>query len=170
MSAYLVIRVLHVLCGATWLGMTVLSAWFLMPAVGEVGPDAAKVMAALERRRMPAVIPIVATTAVLSGIWLYWRFTAGFSPEISGSRGGMAFGLGGAIGIVALILGAAVISRSLVKAREAMMKAVGLPEGAERKALMGQARQLQGRALLFARIVGVLLIITVSLMAIGHYV
>ena len=99
-----------------WVGMAIFSAFFLMPAMKEVGPDGAKVMAALERRGLVAFIPIVVIISVLSGVWLYWRYTGGFSPEISRSHAGMAFGTGGAIAIVAAIIGIAIVSRSLAKA------------------------------------------------------
>ncbi len=52
---YLLVRFLHVLAGAIWVGMATFSAFFLMPAMKEVGPDGAKVMAALERRGPPRV-------------------------------------------------------------------------------------------------------------------
>jgi uncharacterized membrane protein len=42
---YLTVRFLHVFAGALWLGMAIFSAFFLMPAIKEVGPDGGKVMA-----------------------------------------------------------------------------------------------------------------------------
>ena len=85
-------------------------------------------MAALERRGLLAFIPIVVSVSILSGVWLYWRYTGGFSPEISRSHAGMAFGTGGALGILAAIIGIGVVSRSLAKATALTKQAMTLPE------------------------------------------
>jgi len=170
MSVYLVVRVLHILCGALWLGFAVFSAWFLMPAVEDAGPDAAKVMAGLERRGLTAAVPIVATITILAGIWLYWRYTAGFSPEVSRSHAGMTFGMGGVTGILAFIIGAATVSRNMVKARKLMMRAAGLPEGEERRGLMVAAARHRKTGRTATSVVAVLLVITVALMGVALYI
>lgn len=163
---YLVIRFLHVLAGALWVGMAVFSAFFLMPAVKELGPDGGKVMAAIERRGVVAFIPIVVSISILSGIWLYWRYTAGFSHEISRSHAGMAFGAGGAIAIVAAIIGIAVVSRSLAKATALSKQAMTMPD-AGRAAAMATVQQLRARGMGAARVVAVLVIIVIGLMSVG---
>ena len=163
---YLLVRFLHVLAGAIWVGMATFSAFFLMPAMKEVGPDGAKVMAALERRGLVAFIPIVVIVSVLSGVWLYWRYTGGFSPEISRSHAGMAFGTGGALGILAAIIGIAIVSRSLAKATALTKQAMTLPE-AQRGSVMAPVAGLRQRAMMGARIVAVLVIITIGLMSVG---
>ena len=163
---YLTVRFLHVLAGAMWVGMAVFSAFFLMPAIQEVGPDGGKVMAALERRGVVVLIPIIVSISVLSGIWLYWRYTGGFSPEISRSHAGMAFGTGGAIAIVAAIIGIAVVSRSLAKATALTKQAMTLPE-ANRGAAMATVQQLRKRGMMAARVVAVLVIIVIGLMSVG---
>ncbi len=163
---YLTVRFLHVLAGAIWVGFAVFSAFFLMPAVLEVGPDGGKVIAALERRGLVAVIPIVVSISILSGLWLYWRYTAGFSPEISRSHAGMAFGTGGAIAIVAAIIGIAVVSRSLAKATALTKQAMAMPESG-RAATMATVKALRTRAMNAARIVAVLVIIVIGLMSVG---
>ena len=56
----LVLRFAHVFFGALWVGMMAFQTFFLMPALAEVGPDAGKFMAALMRRRIPVILPIVA--------------------------------------------------------------------------------------------------------------
>ena len=49
--------------------------------------------------------------AILSGFWLYWRYTGGFSPEGSRTHAAMAFGTGGIIAVLAFLIGALMISR-----------------------------------------------------------
>jgi uncharacterized membrane protein len=169
-SAYLVVRLLHVVLGAIWVGTVTFSAFFLMPAMQEAGPDAAKVMAGLQRRRFMDVLPIVALINVVSGLWLYWRFTAGFDAAISASRAGVVFGTGGAVAIVAFTIGVFVMRRSALRAGALAARAAGTTDAGERSKLMGQAQALRGRAGRAGRIVAVLLIITTLLMAAGHRV
>jgi uncharacterized membrane protein len=163
---YLTVRFLHVFAGALWAGMAIFSAFFLMPAMKEVGPDGAKVMAALERRGLVAFIPIVVSVSILSGLWLYWRYTGGFSPEISRSHAGMAFGTGGAVAIVAAVIGIVVVSRSLAKASALTKQAMAMPE-AQRASVMAPVAGLRLRAMMGARIVAVLVTITIGLMSVG---
>jgi uncharacterized membrane protein len=169
-STYLVVRLLHVLLGAIWVGTVTFSAFVLMPALQEAGPDAAKVMAGLQRRRFMDLLPIVALINVLSGLWLYWRFTAGFDATISASPGGIAFGTGGALAIVAFMIGVLVMRRSLIRAGGLAARASSTTDPAERSKLMGQAAALRIRAGRAGRVVAVLLIITTLLMAAGHRV
>jgi uncharacterized membrane protein len=163
---YLTVRFLHVLAGAIWVGMATFSAFFLMPAMKDVGPDGGKVMAALERRGFLAFIPIVVSVSIVSGVWLYWRYTGGFSPEIGRSHAGMAFGTGGAIAVVAAVIGIAVVSRSLAKATALTTQAMALPE-AQRASAMAAVPGLRQRAMTGARIVALLVIVTVGLMSVG---
>lgn len=163
---YLTVRFLHVLAGALWVGMAIFSAFFLMPAMKEAGPDGAKVMAALERRGFVAFIPIVVSIAVLSGLWLYWRYTGGFSPEIRRSHAGMAFGTGGALAIIAAVIGIVVVSRSMAKASALTKQVMAMPESS-RASAMAAIGQLRQRAMMGARIVAVLVTITIGLMSVG---
>src|SRR6266705_2806990 len=56
----LILRFAHVFFGALWVGMMAFQTFFLMPALAEVGPDSGKLMAALMRRRIPVILPILA--------------------------------------------------------------------------------------------------------------
>jgi hypothetical protein len=106
----------------------------------------------------------------LSGIWLYWRFTGGFNPELSGTIAARVFGAGGAAGILALIIGGPVVGRNLKKAAALMPKATSLPDGPERTVVTAQISAMRRRAIIASRIVVFLQIIAVTLMAMGHYV
>ncbi len=167
MSVYLTIRVLHVLAGAVWLGVAVFGAFFLMPSVRDAGPDGAKVMIALERRGFFALVPILAVSSIVSGLWLYWRYTGGFSSAISHSHAGMAFGTGGALAIVAAIIGGAVISRAAATSTALAREAATMPEGPNRTAALADAAVLRQRAQAAARVVAILLLLTAALMSVA---
>jgi uncharacterized membrane protein len=167
---YLATRVLHVVLGAFWMGAIVFAAFYLMPAVAEAGPDGAKVMAGIVRRKYLNVVPIVALVNIVSGFWLYWRFTGGFDPGLSGTPGAMVFGTGGILAVVALHIGLLGMRRNILKAGALTAKASALPDGAERAALMAEANARRKRAFRAGPIVAIILILTTALMALGHYV
>ena len=75
-----VARIIHVLGGVIWVGSMFFVSVFLIPAMTEAGPDAAKVSAALNRRNWMVVVPVIALLTILSGLWLYWRASSGFNP------------------------------------------------------------------------------------------
>ena len=50
---------------------------------------------------------------ILSGAWLYWILTAGFQPQAIASTAGLVYGVGGLAGLLAAIIGGAVIGRSV---------------------------------------------------------
>ena len=43
----IILRFVHIGAGATWVGMMTFATFFLAPALGDVGPEGGKVMAAL---------------------------------------------------------------------------------------------------------------------------
>ncbi len=164
---YLTIRVLHILGGALWVGVSVFAAYFLIPAVGDSGPEGGKVMQALERRGYIPLFPVLALTSILTGIWLYWRYTGGFSPEISRSHAGMAFGLGGALAVIAAIVGGALLSPAAIKVRKFMQEAATTSDPAARASAISQATAARQRMVAVARVAAWLLIVTLVLMSIA---
>ncbi|HJP99636.1 MAG TPA: hypothetical protein VJ862_13835 [Rhodanobacteraceae bacterium] len=51
-------------------------------------------MQTLQRRKLHAFMALAAIFTVLTGLWLYWRFTGGLEEEVMLSPGGLAFGIG----------------------------------------------------------------------------
>jgi uncharacterized membrane protein len=169
MTTYLVVRTVHIVATGIWLGIAVMSAVFLMPSLRETGPDGGKVMAAMQRRGLISFVPIVATFSIASGLWLYYRYTAGFSPELSRTPPAIAFGVSGLIGIVAYLVGIP-IGPSMARARRLMTEAAALPEGTDRTARLEQAERLRNRAMFLARIGALLLLITATIMSVALFV
>lgn len=168
-SLVVVLRLVHVVCGALWVGMVFLSTFFLLPAVEDAGPDGGKVVAAMQRRGLMTVIPILAIGALVSGIWLYLRASAGMPAEFGRSRMGMAFGLGGLAAIVAWLLG-------MVVARPSMMRAMALPQSLgsstsaeERQRVMNEVQRLRARSAASGRMTAYLLVFAVAAMAVARY-
>jgi hypothetical protein len=164
-----VLRLVHVVTGALWVGMMAFSAFYLMPAVQEVGLDGGKVMAAIQKRGLMTVMPLLALGALISGIWLYIRAAAGMPAEFGRSPVGMALGLGGLAALAAWLLGVAVVRPSMMKAM-ALGQSIGSSASAEeRQRVMGEAQRLRGRAAGAARATAYLLLFAVAAMAVARY-
>lgn len=170
MTTFLTIRVLHVVAAALWLGGAALAAYFLLPALRDLGPDAGKTVAALQRRRFLSYIPATAGVTVVTGFWLYWRFTAGFDPVMSRSSAGMMFGVGGILGLVTAALGDLLVARRMRGAVALATQAAAMPDGAEKTALLQTAGLLRAAAGGAAKLIVLFILAVMVLMTLGHYV
>jgi hypothetical protein len=122
----------------------------------------------LQRRGVMNVIPIIALGTIVSGLWLVQRLYGGMGGLMA-SRAGQAFALGGAVSVVAFILGITVM-------RPAMLRAVALAQAAgsaqsdhEREVRMAEVQRLRARAAAMARGVAWLLLLAVAAMAVARY-
>lgn len=160
----LTLRVIHVLGACIWVGAAFFAAWFLIPSLRDAGPDAAKVMAGVQRRKWMVVLPVIATITVVTGFWLYRPYM--------GAEGNAAkyLGFGGVIGVIALILGAGMASRFMNGASKLTAEAAAMTDAAARGAAMKSAAVMRDKALLWARVVSVLVIVAAILMTMAMYV
>jgi hypothetical protein len=144
----LVLRLVHVGGGALWVGMMVFMVFFLTPAIAEAGPqEGGKLMAALQRRRLMVIMPVIALLTIGSGIWLMLR--------LYGGRPGMALNLGAAAAILAFLIG-------IIFMRPAMMRATVTTDPAE-------AQRLRARGAKLGRLVAWLLLFALGAMAVARY-
>ena len=137
--------------------------------MADMGPAGGQVMGALGRRGFLTYMAIVPGTTVLTGIYLYWRFTGGFDTAVMGTHAGMAFGIGGLLGLASLIIGGSVIGRSGQALLALGEKMPTLPP-AEQAAAAQEMAKLTARADGGGKVVAVLTVITIVLMALGHYI
>lgn len=168
-AVFLSLRVVHVLLAAVWIGMTVFTSMLLMPVIEGAGPSGGQIMLALERKGLTAVFASIGGITVLTGIYLYWHFTGGFDPEISRTHAGMAFGVGGVAGLVALIIGGSVIGRSSKKI-VGLMEQLPTASDAQKAVIMREAGTLRARIKTFGTIVLVMQVVALVLMAVAHYI
>jgi uncharacterized membrane protein len=165
----ILLRLIHVVFGAVWVGMVVLATFFLQPAVQEAGPEGGKVMGAIQRRGLMTVVPILALGTIVSGLWLYLRAAAGQHAAFARTPVGMAFGLGGLAAIVALVIGMTVLRPSMLKAA-ALGQSLGASTAAEeRQRVSAEAQRLRGRAEIAGRVTAYLLLFAVAAMAVARY-
>lgn len=166
----IILRLLHIVAGAAWVGFAVFVAFLLGPAIQDSGPEGGKVMGALMRRGMMVAMPLLAVTTLLSGLWLYWKVSAGFNSAYMGSPAGAMFGAGGALSILAFALGMT-ISRPAMMKVTALMQSLGAstpPD--ERERTMKEVAHLRARASAASRWLSLLLVAALACMAIARYV
>lgn len=168
-SWFLVLRAAHVLLAALWLGAAFMLSVFVMPAVRDVGPGGGQFMQTLHRRKLDAFMAFAAILTVLTGLWLYWRFTSGLDEEVILSPGGLAFGIGGICGLLAMILGGAILGRGFARITALGERATALPE-AERATHMQEIESLRKRLGVAGKLILLLMVLALVLMAIGHYI
>ena len=154
---FLLLRVAHVLLAAVWIGMTAFVTQLLMPTIKEPGGmGGAPLAQAMMRRGLHIYMAALGGTVVLTGFYLYWRFTGGFDPVLSGTRGAMVFGTGGIFGTLALILGGALVGKNAKKMAAATTTS--------------EFEAARDKTATYGRIVLVLQLIAIAAMALGHYV
>lgn len=155
----LVMRFAHVFFGALWVGMMFLTTFFVMPSLAEAGPDAAKVSAGLQRRRVMVITPIFALITLTSGMYLFNRLAGGNTAALIGTPMGLAFVLGAVSSLIAFLLGIIVMRPAMVKAQQ-----LGQSGGPA-----AEIQRLQRRGAVVGRIVAILLLFTLGAMAVARY-
>jgi uncharacterized membrane protein len=167
---FLTIRAAHVLVAALWIGSTVFMATLLMPAVEATGAAGGQLMARLQRRGFPIYMEAIGVTTVLSGLYLLWHFTGGFDPSVSTSHAGLAFGVGGAAGVLAGVIGGAVVGRSAKKLTRLTGNAMTIADDDVHRSLLAEIASLKRRMRSGTRVVVGLQTVALVFMSVGHYV
>ncbi len=155
----LVMRFAHVFFGALWVGMMFLTTFFVLPSLAEAGPEASKVAAGLQRRRVMVITPIFALITLASGMYLFNRLAGGNHAALMATPMGLAFVLGAASSLIAFLLGIIVMRPAMVKAQQLTKSGGPAPE----------IQRLQRRGALVGRIVAILLLFTLGTMAVARY-
>ena len=164
-----VLRLIHIVFGVFWVGGIFFFTWFLLPTAQTLGPAAGPVMDHLTRvRKMPSGLLHAAWASVISGFALFWHDSAGFQGPWMASRMGMVLGTGGVLALVAIGIGLTVnvptLKRVGALAAEIQAKGAPTPEQAV------EMQRLQRRLGIAVRAVALLLLLTLSSMALARYV
>lgn len=169
MSALVILlRLIHITGGVMWVGFGVFMALVLGPAMERMGPDGAKVLPAIGPSLHTKVMPLIAILTILSGAWLYWIVSGGFSPVYMRSRMGMALGTGGVAAITTFILGLVVIRPAMTKSMM-LMQGMGSAPADQKSAIAAEAKVARDRAILFGKIGTTLLVVATVFMAVARY-
>ena len=108
MDQWLVItlRIIHIFTGAAWVGGAFLLFGFLIPTSKRLGPAAGSsyLNRFLDHPWFSRYISGVEGLAVLTGLILYWNASGGLEAVWLTSPTGLAFAIGGAAAIIAIVL------------------------------------------------------------------
>src|SRR2546422_8066160 len=77
-ATMILLRVIHILSGAFWVGATFFLVGFLQPVVAASGPEGGRLMRRLtSQKRFQMAMPVAAGLTILSGLALHGRGSAG---------------------------------------------------------------------------------------------
>src|SRR5437870_6804027 len=161
----LVLRFAHVFFGALWVGMMAFQTFFLMSALAEAGPDGGKLLAALIRRRIPVILPIVALITLVSGFWLFQRLSGGAAAGLMRTPMGLAFGSGGLAALLAFLLGIVVMRPAMMRSTE-LAQSLASASSEERAMRSAEIQRLRARGAMTGWVVMILLLSALGGMAV----
>jgi uncharacterized membrane protein len=164
----LVLRFAHVFFAALWVGMMAFQTFYLMPALGEAGPDAGKVMAGLMKRNIPTVMLVIAVIALVSGFWLFWRMSGGAPAALLATPMGLGFAVGGGAALLAFILGISVVRPAMMRSMQ-IGASLATASAEERAKSMAEVQRLRARGVVGGRVVAFLLLFALGAMAVARY-
>ena len=112
----ILLRVIHIGASIIWVGSSLFLHLFVEPTLHALGPQGGPFMKHMvEKRRLPVVIAGSGVITVVVGVWLYWRYTSGFDPDLVTSDSGLGFLIGGIAAVVALVIGVVVVRPRVVR-------------------------------------------------------
>jgi len=168
---FLVIRAVHVLVAALWIGSTVFVSTLLMPTIETSGPAGGQVFAGINRRGLHIYMATLSLTTLASGLYLLRHFAGAFEVStVVATHAGIVFATGGVSGILAGVIGGGVVGRGSAQITALMGAAVPLPDGPAKGSLLQQAAALRQRVKMATRVVIALQMAALVCMAVGHYV
>ena len=167
---FVALRVLHVVAGAVWVGSVVWMNRFLMPATEALGPSGGQLMQHINQvLKLPRFMIRIAVVTVLTGLTLYGWDASASGGRWASSPSGIAFGLGGALAIVTMVVGLGVASPTAQKlgVLAAAVQSAGRAPTPEERA---ELTQLRTRLVQSSRVAMILLILAAAAMAGARYV
>jgi|KBSSwiStaDraftv2_1062776.scaffolds.fasta_scaffold06382_5 hypothetical protein len=132
MTPWLGIKLLHILLGAFWFGGAVVGTFYLTAAARALGPAAAPVLKyVIGVRKLSVALNIAAGINVLTGLALYDRLSEHFRRPLLLTFYERMLTFGAVFGILAVIWGGAVVSRSAKRLGAITMTMSGPPTPAQ---------------------------------------
>ena len=158
----ILLRIVHIVSGAIWVGASILLIGFVEPTASASGQTGSQFMQRLGSR-MGIFITIVAVLTVLGGFALY-----GMLGYRLNTTAGATFLVGGLIALVSLVVGGAITGPTTARLGRlgAEIQSGGKPPTTEQ---MAQLQALQGRLRMGGRVNVVLVLIAITLMAVARY-
>jgi hypothetical protein len=145
----LALRLVHIGAGAFWAGSVYAFLLFVQPAAAKVAPSSTPFLyELLNGRRFSAIILASAATTVAAGLYLLWRTSNGFDPDLLFGIGRLGYTVGGTAGVLTFAIGGGyVFPRTLTVERTiGAILTDGRPPTAEEQALLARTARESRRA------------------------
>lgn len=164
----IILRLLHVVVGALWVGAGIMMAFFILPTVRATGAVGSQFAGALmQQSRLAAWLAAAAVITILSGAALYGMFYADLPWDSFGPH--IAYGIGGLLALIVFALGALVSGRT-ARRLAALGKAIAAQGSPPKPAQAAERDRLSVRITTVSFINAALLLLSIALMAVGRYV
>jgi uncharacterized membrane protein len=166
MNAFIIVlRLIHILAGVFWVGGSMMTYFFVSPAVAATGDSGQKMMGHMVTKgRMTTRLTVAAVLTVLAGAILYWIDSGGFTSAWTSSATGWGFGIGAVFALIGLGTGM-MVGRNAAKLGSIAAAAQGKPSP-EQIAEMQSAQKQMATA---SRLSTFALIIALACMATARY-
>lgn len=163
----LILRLIHVVGGIIWVGSTVFSFVFLLPAVAQAGAAGGQIMIGLQKRKMFTVLPVVAILTMLSGVRLMQIVSGGFSPSYFATPMGKGYAISGLLAIIGFLIGVTVARPGAIRLGKLQQSAVS--DESSKEMIQKEIRALRSRVAMAGTTTLVLLLLSAAGMAISRY-
>lgn len=139
----LVLRLIHIVSGAFWVGAVFTFFFFIQPTANALGPDGQQFVLDLTRRRRFSVFVLGAgALTVAAGLTLLWIDSSGFDLDWMSVPPGMGFTVGGVAALTAFVVGSLIVfpQTRRIEAIAGRLAAEGRPPTGEELAAIDAAR------------------------------
>ena len=169
MSALFVLaRLIHISTGVFWVGAVLFVNFLLGPSVMAAGPDGAKVMQELVRRRYYEIVIGAATLTIASGFYMIGVDSGGFEAAWFATRFGQGISTGMLAAVLAYVLGVFIVRPALYRML-ALGGQMAQASPGDRPAIQQQMAVARARLVTVGGVAAVLLLVAVSAMAVARY-
>lgn len=160
----IVLRLVHIVAGAFWVGSALMLALIILPGVRKAGPGSER---ALPMAKISQAMSITALLTTLAGLLLYILLFQ-FSLVWITSSVGIGFTIGSLVGIVAFLIGLLSTGPTAKKMGQlaGQMQAAGAPPTPEQVAAMGRLQAKLGASSTWGTSLATLALV---LMAVARY-
>jgi uncharacterized membrane protein len=166
----IVLRLIHILTGIIWVGGMTLMSLFIMPALAGAGPAAAgSMMSALNQKKFPIILPIIALLTIFSGLRLLMIDSANFAGGYFQSAVGRTFAIAGGLAILAFVAGVMLVRPAMMKAVALSQQLAGASDEATRSRIVSDMAAARSRGAMGNTIVLVMLLLAAAGMAVARY-
>lgn len=165
----LLLRVLHILIGAFWIGSGLVSIVFLVPALSDDGRLMGDVMGRMARRGYFTALAIVGLVTILTGLRLLWIVSDGFSAAYFARATGQAYGIGAAAAILGYLLAMFVSRPTAARTAALAPQRAAAASDAERARIDEELARLRVRGSRASVVAVTLIVIATVTMAVARY-